>query len=399
MVVAAFFIMVVMWGTVFTFGIFFKSLLVEFGWTRVMTSGAFSLFMVVHGLLGIVTGKLNDRFGPRIIITVCGFFLGLGYLLMSQVSAVWQLYLFSGVLVGIGVSGGFVPLTSTVARWFVERRGLMTGVVLTGVGTGTMVMPPLARWLIFTYDWRTSFVIVGSIALIFVILAAQFLRRDPSQVGQLPYGENEVRQVRLPLEARGFSLREAIHIRQFWMLCAMYLCFGLCVQTIMVHIVIYVTGLEISAAIAATILTVIGGLSIVSRMIMGGASDRIGNKLALTISFIVMFLALFWLVVAKEIWALYLFAVAFGFAYGGLSALESPIVAELFGLGSHGAILGIVAFSFTAGGAIGPVMSGHIFDITGSYYLAFLVCTIASVIGLILTSLLKPISRGSFATN
>jgi len=209
-------------------------------------------------------------------------------------------------------------------------------------------------------------------------------------MGLTPYGENKAKEEDLDLQARGLSLREAIHTRQFWLLCAIYFCFLFCVQTIMVHTVIYATDLGILPASAAGILVIIGGLSIAGRIITGSAADRIGHKLALTISLALMSLTLFGLVAAKEIWMFYLFAVIFGFAYGGLAALNSPVVAELFGLRSHGAILGIVAFSATIGGAIGPVAAGHIFDIGGSYRLAFLICGTIGMVGAILTSLLRP---------
>ena len=387
-----FLIMVVIGGTLYTFGVFFKPLSGEFGWTRAAISGAFSVYMFVHGFLYIVTGRLNDRFGPRIVMTGCGFFLGLGYLLMSQIGAIWQLYLFYGLIIAIGMSGSFIPLVSTVARWFVKRRGLMTGIVVSGIGVGTVVMPPVASQLISTYGWCTSYIIIGIIALVLIVIAAQFLRRDPGQMGQLPDGEGEVKQEGLISEARGFSLQGAIHTRQFWMLCAMFLCFGFCLQTIMVHIVIYTTELGISETIAAYVLAIIGGGSIVGRIVMGGATDRIGNKLALIICFILMSIALVWLVAVKEVWTVYLFAAIFGFAYGGLVAIQSPSVANLFGMSSHGVILGAIAFSTTIGSAIGPVVAGHIFDITNSYQLAFLICIAMGVTGLVLTLPLRPIS-------
>ncbi len=127
--ITAFFIMVLIWGTYYSFGIFFKPVSTEFGWTRAMTSGAFSLSMIMYGLLGIVMGGLNDRLGPRLVMTFCGFFLGLGYLLMSQTNTIWQLYLFYGGIIGIGMGGSWVPLTSTIARWFVKRRSMVTGIV------------------------------------------------------------------------------------------------------------------------------------------------------------------------------------------------------------------------------------------------------------------------------
>ena len=176
-------------------------------------------------------------------------------------------------------------------------------------------------------------------------------------------------------------------------------CFIFGVQAIMVHIVPHATELGISPASAASILTIIGAGSLTGRVIMGSVADRIGNKLALIICFILMVIALSWLVVAKELWMLYLFAVIFGFAYGALAALISPIVADLFGLREHGAILGIAVFIMTIGSATGPLMTGLIFDITGSYHLAFLVCVALSVVSLALISLITPTSKGGDEDN
>lgn len=387
-VVAAFLIMVVMFGVYYTFGIFFKPVLTEFGWTRAMTSGAFSLSWIVSGLLAIVMGRLTDRFGPRLVMTLCGFFLGLGYLLVSQISAVWQLYLFYGMIIGIGMGGAFVPLMSTVARWFVKRRSMMTGIVLAGIGIGSLIAPPVASRLISTYDWRLSYIILGSIVFVVVILAAQLLRRDPTQVGQVPYGENE--EQRFKLETEAFSLKEAVCTKQFWLVSAMFFCLGFCGFAIMVHIVPHATDLGISAASAANILATIGGMSIVGRVVLGTAADRIGNRQAFIIGFILMSAALFWLAPATEAWKLYLFAAVFGFAYGGCAASESPLVAALFGLSSHGLIMGGVGLGFTSGAAIGSFLAGYIFDFAANYQVAFLVCAVTGVVGLILTTLLTP---------
>lgn len=236
-----FLILVVMFGTFYSFGIFFNPLLAEFGWTRAITSGAFSLCLLLFGFLSIITGRLSDRFGPKIVVTACGFILGLGHLLMSQIGAIWQLYLFYGVMMGIGMSGGFVPLVSTVARWFAKRRGIMTGIVVAGIGVGIMTIPPITSWLIASYGWRTSYIIVGIITLVLLVPVAQFLKRDPGQMARLPYGENGLEEKGLGLQARGFSLKEAVHMSQFWMFFAMMFCFGIFLNIIMVHIVPHAT--------------------------------------------------------------------------------------------------------------------------------------------------------------
>lgn len=394
-VVAAFLIQVVGFGIYSSYGIFFNPLLVEFGWSRAVISGAASLFVVMMGLFSMIVGGLNDRFGPRITVAACGFFWGLGYLLMSQVNTVWQLYLFYGLIAGMGVSGiDVLPLT-TIARWYVRRRGMMSGVVKMGAGVGILSIPLVVSWLISSYGWRTSFSIIGIVALVFMVLVAQFLRRDPSQVGQLPYGQNEAEPPSSNSGTGVFSLRRAIHTRQFWMLCVIYLLIIFFGDAILVHIVLHAMDFGVSPTGAASILAVIGGVSILGRFITGSAGDRVGSKWVMIFCLLIVAATFFWLQVAGELWMLYLFAVVYGFAQGGLFTLMSPWVAELFGLSSHGAIFGAVAFGGTIGGAFGPVIFGRIFDVTGSYQLAFLLSAVISIIAIIVALFLKPITSVS----
>jgi len=398
-VLAAFFIMLISHGSMVSFGVFFKRLLFEFDWSRTTISGAASVNFLLMGFLGIIAGGLTDRFGPRIVLTICGFFFGLGCLLMSQVNTIWQLYLFYGVIVGISIGAVDVPLLSTIARWFVRKRGVMSGIAKAGSGTGILIMPIVSSMLISTYGWRTAYIVIGITGLVIIISAAQFLRHDPVQMEQLPNGEEKPNAVSFNSADGGFSLREAIHLRQFWVICAIYFLVLFCVNTILVHIAPHAEDLGISVTNAASIISIIGGASIVGRIMMGSAGDRIGNRLALIICFIILVTALFWLRLADELWMLYLFAVIYGVAHGGFLALISPTVAGLFGTSSHGVLLGIVFFSGTIGGAIGPILAGYIFDTASSYQLAFLICAAMSVTGTILASLLRPTgSQGRLST-
>lgn len=386
--------MLVMWGAYYSFAIFFSPLLAEFGWTRAMTSGAFSLSFVLTGVFGILAGKLTDRFGPRIVVTVCGVLLGLGYVLLSKTNTFWQLYLFYGGVVALGMSSAVTPLQSTVARWFIDKRGMMTGLVVAGIGVGTLVVPPVANWMIASYDWRTSYVVVGITALVLMTSAAQFLRRDPAQMGQSPYDKNG-EGININTMSAGFHLSQALRTKQFWLLVASSLCFTMGEGAIMVHIVTHARGLDIAATGAAFILTIIGGISIAGRVIMGAAGDKIGHKVCWIICLALGSSSFFWLLFARELWALYLFAVVFGFAYGGFSVILSPMVAEQFGLRSHGVIFGvIIMFGGTGGMAIGPLIAGHLFDVTGSYTVPFLMFAVSSVIGLILILFLRPAQLG-----
>ena len=159
---------VIMWGIFNTYGVFFIPLQDEFTWSRAEISGARSLSMFVWGFLGILLGNLNDRYGPRVIIAVCGCFFGLGYFLMSQINSIWQLYLFHGLIVGIGVSATDVVILSTVAHWFVKKRGMMTGIIKAGTGLGMFIMPLAATGLISSYSWRTSYMILGVMGFIII---------------------------------------------------------------------------------------------------------------------------------------------------------------------------------------------------------------------------------------
>lgn len=381
-----------MWGALYSFGIFFEPMLIEFGWSRAATSAAYSFTILTSGFLSIIAGRLTDKFGPRLVMTVCGFSLGLGYLLMSQTDSIWQLYVFYGLLIGIGMSGAYVPLISTVGRWFVKRRGMMIGIASSGAGIGAIIMPSLAGQLISLYQWRVSYIITGIIALVIIVFSAQFLKRDPGQIGQSPYGGEQVTGEKINWEAGSFSLQESAHTWQFWLLCAIFAFNLFPLSAIVVHATIHATGLGIPAASATYIMPSLGAGGIAGRIILASTGDRIGNKPALIIGFALMAASLLWLMAARELWMFYLFGIAFGFAAQGLIALSAPMAAELFGLGSLGVLIGVINGIGAIGEASGPILTGRIFDVTGSYYWAFLICTALSVLGIILATLLKPTS-------
>ncbi|MFC1891729.1 MFS transporter [Thermodesulfobacteriota bacterium] len=390
---AATLIMMVMYGTRAAFGVFFKPMLTEFGWTRALTSGALSLSMIIQGSLAVVMGGLNDRLGPRIVLTFCGLLSGIGCLLMSQINTVWQMYLFYGVIIGIGMSGIFVPILSTIARWFIKRRNMMSGIALAGISIGSFIAPPAANWMITTYDWRVSYILIGCIILVIGLLSAQFLKRDPNQTGQMPFGIVEGESQDLYTGDEGLSLKDATGTWQFWMLFLIFICLGFCFFSIMVHIVPHVTDLGISTKSAANILAAMSGSVIIGNIVMGGIADRIGSKQVCIIGLILTAIAVFWLVSIKEVWMFYAFVFIFGVAHGGCIGAESPLVAWLFGMSSHGMLLGIISCGFTVGAAIGPLFTGYIFDSTGSYKLAFITYGIISLFGFIMAILIRPIKE------
>ena len=391
-VAAGFIIQGVCIGAMFTYGIFFREFQAEFGWSRAMISGASSLAFLIMGAAGILAGRLNDRIGPKIIIVASGISFGIGYLLMSRMQALWQLYLLYGLLVGIGLSTHDVITLSTVARWFNKRRGMMSGIVKVGTGAGQLLVPLIAASLIAGFGWRNAYLIIGTVSMMALLAAAQVLHRDPQGMGLLPDGESHRSAGSYEgTGEEGVPLQAVIRSRQFWTICIAEFAIFFCLLTIIVHIVPHASDLGLPPANAAAVLATIGGVSMLGRIVMGTWNDRIGGKRSLIVCFILLLGSLLWLQVAVEAWMLFLFAVVYGLAHGGFFTVMSPMVAELFGTGSHGLLFGLVLAGGTVGGALGPVLAGRAFDVTGTYRVVFWVLTALVAMGFILIMLLKPL--------
>jgi MFS family permease len=330
------------------------------------------------------------------VVTICGLLVGAGLLLMSLTHAVWQLYLFYVVILGIGMGGVYAPQVSTIARWFTQRRNLMTGLAFVGGSTGGLIMPPVANWLISSVGWRGSFIVLGAVTLIVIAVGAQFLRSDPRQMGQMPYGENKrltVQEHNPKFYVEGFSLKEAMRTRQFWMLSMIAFFNTFCLTTIMIHIVPHTTDLGISAASAANILAVLSAGLLLGSFMVGSGADRIGTRKACIICFIPMLAVLLLLLPMTEPWMIGLLVFVMACGNGGCITIMSSMFAELFGMKSHGLILGCSNLISALGGAFGPFIAGYIFDTSSNYQWAFTLCGALIATGLATAILLRPITK------
>jgi MFS family permease len=394
-ILAAGFIMQgICYGAMFSYGVFFKEFQTEFGWSRAMISGAASLAFFIGGAFGIPAGRLNDKIGPKSLSIVVSILFGLGYLLLSRLQTPWQLYLLYGLPVAIGFGAVDVITLSTVSRWFVRSRGMMSGIVKVGTGSGQVLMPLFAAALIAAYGWRSTYMILGVVIIVLLVAAAQVMRHNPHEVGLLP--DNDPYEPSTPdSDSRdpGMPLKEIARTKQFWAVNLAEFCSFFCLLTIVVHIVPHAIDKGLAPGTAAGVISAIGGMSIVGRFVLGSAYDRIGGKRSLMICFIILFCSFIWLQVAGSAWMLFLFAVVYGFAHGGLFTVVSPTVAELFGTGSHGVLFGIVLFSGNFAGAISPILAGRIFDVMGSYRIIFLMLTVVAATGFVLVSLLRPLRK------
>lgn len=359
-------------GLMFGNGLFVKVFEVEFGWSRTIVATASSLTMLMMGVFAMGAGRLNDLYGPKIVLTISGIVYGIGYILMGQISEIWQLFVIFGLFLALGMSTHDVVTLSVVARWFEGRRGIMTGVVKVGTAVGQISIPPVLAVLIGWLGWREAVMVLGITAAIVLVAAAMLMRLPVQPAGQAAAPQS------------GSSYAEAKSGPILWRLCLAQFLFFPILLTVPFHIVAHGMDMGLSREMAAILLSVSGASSVVGRLIVGTFADRIGGRNAYVLCFVPLILAVSLLIFIDIPWMLYAVIGLYGFGHGGLFTVVSPTVAEFFGMRAHGAIFGTVLFCGTVGGAVGPILAGWVFDTTGAYTIAFATLAAFGVAALVL---------------
>ena len=373
-------------GLLFSFGVFFNVLEGEFGWSRTLLSSAVALAALVMGLLAVFAGRLCDRFGPAPVLVGAGLLFGTGFALISVVDEPWHLFVLFGLFIGVGMSTHDVATLSTIARWFVRRRGMMTGIAKVGTATGQMVLPPVAALLIAVLGWRGAALALGIVAGGLLLVAAASMRRPPPDRAAASGASGAAASP----TGRGGGFAEIRRSRVFWTLCAAQFLFFPTLMTVPLHIAVHGMDLGMTRGVAATLLTVIGGASIAGRLTVGTFADRIGGRNAYVICLVPLVTSLLMLMGADTHASLFAVVALYGFGHGGLFTVVSPTVAEFFGTRTHGAIYGGIYLFGTIGGAAGPIMAGRVFDLTGSYEYAFSALALMGAGALLLMASLPP---------
>jgi len=375
--------------------VFFKSLESEFGLTRGATSSIFSVYMLLCCVIAILGGWALDRYGPRKVSFLMGSFTGLSLLLTSHTNSLWQLFVSYGLLFSLGTGAVYTVVNSTASRWFEKKRGLVLGITTSGGGVGAFLMAPFATYLITLLDWRKALILMGLGSWLVVSLMSLLLKKDPGGMGLLPDGPHNktigrgMQDNEDNVGQSGFSLLEALKAKEFWFLGLVWLFLSLSVHLIFIHTVPYAVDMGFSLMDAAGIVSLIGGVSIVGRMVVGRISDTIGRRAPAIACALLQVGALLWLIWARELWMLYVFAIAFGFLWGGLSTMVTVLIGDVFGVKSIGAIMGVMSASWSLGAAIGPALGGFTYDASGSYRIAFGTGAALLLIATILAALVR----------
>ncbi|MGQ0654096.1 MAG: MFS transporter [Betaproteobacteria bacterium] len=336
----------------------------QFGAARGTTSLAYTLTMIGFGLGGIMMGKLADRFGVVVPTLVGALGLGAGFVLAGNAGSLPQFSLAHGLLIGfLGSSATFAPLVADTSLWFTRHRGIAVAICASGNYLAGAVWPPIMQHYFETHGWRVTYVGVGVFCTVSMLLLAAVLYRRPPALVATP-GTAQVRREARPLGLQPNTL-------MVWLALAGI---GCCVAMSMpqVHIVAYCGDLGYGAARGAEMLSVMLAFGIVSRIVSGWISDRIGGLRTLALGSALQGIALLLFLPFDGLVSLYVVSALFGLFQGGLVPAYAVIVREYFSPREAGVRVGIALMATMFGMALGGWMSGALFDLTGSYRAAFI---------------------------
>jgi sugar phosphate permease len=372
----------------------------ELGWGRAAISAAVSVGLLLYGLSGPVAGWLMDRFGPKRLTLLGLLIIGGSTLLGATVTELWQLNLFWGVLSGIGTGIVAPVLGATVAnRWFVERRGLVLGILGAAASAGQLVSVPTLMWLVVEVGWRTGTVILAVAALLVILPVLLFMRDDPARLGLRPYGEgtNESPAAqRSPAPEPGTALADAegregsVILRAFrspvfWLLSgSFFICGATSNGIIGVHFVPHSIDHGIPEVTAASVLALMGAMNFVGTIASGWLTDRFDPRKLLAVYYSGRGLSLLLLPFVTDFGGLAVFAVFFGLDYIATVPPTVALVADRFGRAHVGAVFGWVFFGHQLGAALASYLGGVARDSFGDYQLAFLTAGVLAVMGALL---------------
>jgi MFS family permease len=384
-VAAAFAVTFVGFGSAYSFSAFVEPLQREFGASRGSVSLVFSLAGFLYFGLGIVSGPLADRFGSRPLAVAGMILTGLGLAAASAAQSLSQVYLAYGLGVGLGVGCAYVPAIGAVQRWFVRRRGFASGLAVSGIGVGTLAMPPLASLLIGTLGWRGAYLVLGALAAALGGGLALLIENDPHRRGLAPDGDPAPSNT-ASAKPQGAAVSEAIRSIRFISLYAACLICSFGVFVPFVHLVPYAQDHGIAPSSAVLLLGVIGVGSTAGRFFLGGLADRMGRELSLLLMFVGMALALAMWAIATTVWPLVAFAFVYGVFYGGWVAVLPAVVMDYFGSRNVSGLIGILYTSVAFGTLVGPSAAGFAFDFSRSYTLPILLSAGANIVAAVIVA-------------
>lgn len=373
----------------YAFPVFFAAMLEDMEWTRAETALAMTMGSMVIAITGLLIGVLMRRIGLRPLMLGGTIIAGIGFLLLSTVTQLWQFYLYYGLVLAAGVAGIYeIPNLTAVESWFDRGKSMALGIATTGMGMGGVIVAPLAGWLIARYDWQTAFAVMAGVVMVVGIPVSAIIMRTPQERKPVPHSA--------PPETpgpRAVTLRQALRRKAFWLIAisAMLWYWGFTLG--LTHQVAFAVDEGIPPLTAAGAVGLLSAFSIPGRLAFGRLGDIIDKRYVMMIAAGMQMMAFVLLLQAITLPVLYLYSGLIGFAIGGLTPILPGILSDHFGRRHFSAIYGASYVVLALGVMAGPFYGGWIHDSTGSYFVAFVTAaaiTLAAVLLLYLTPRLGP---------
>ena len=382
---AAFSMQLVFSGVHLAFGVFLKPIADEFQWSRGATAFAYTLLWWVSSPASLLLGVLSDKIGTRKVLLFGAAIFGLGIFLAGRMENLWQFYLFYGVLAGIGRGADRAPLLSSVFQYFNRRKGLAMGITLSGTGIGTLVFPPMARYLISVADWRIALIAIALLSWLVLLPAALLIRKPRPGEAEPPSnrGENAADEDAggiLGSRDKDWTAREVLANRTFWIFVITGVACCISHSMPLAHIVAYASDQGIPDFAAAGVLSALGFTAAIGRLLWGTVADKVGARKTVMCCITLQTSAMFAVAFMNNLWGFYLFAIWFGLSYGGVLPLYAVVTRELFGMKRFGTAYGLHSFATSIGMGGGGIVGGLLFDASGSYFVPFMTSTLLGIV-------------------
>lgn len=377
-VVAAFITSGITLGTAYSFGAFFESMSDEFDAPKGATAVIFGITTCLFFSLSIITGRMADRFGPRVVVVAGAAALLIGLVATSRVQSLGLGYVTYGLGVGVAAACGYVPMVAVVGGWFDRHRAVAVGLAVAGIGVGTLVMSPLSAALIDRWGWRDTYVFFGVGGAVLLLACVPLVDRPPGDGSPQPS-----------------RFRDAVDSPVFRRFALSAAALGLALFVPFVFVGQYAKDRGIGDVEAAVLVGALGGSSVLSRVGFGSLVRRFGSfRLYRSCLMITAGSFLLWLVAGSSYAMLIAFVVVLGVGYGGFVALSPIVISDRMGIAGLGSILGLLYTAPGIGALIGAPMAGWLIDISGGYRWSIIWCLVSGSLSVALLSGLPVDSAG-----
>ena len=357
-----------------TLGFFFQPMRAELGWSRSLLTAGVTLRYIVQAVMAPFVGYVVDRYGPRGLMVGSAALLGLSLLWLSQTSDSWSFLLAFGVIGALGMPGlGHSVINPTIAKWFVQRRGLATGLAHAGINVGTIALAPLVVSLLSKYGWRTTWLLLAGLPWLVVIPPAlAWLYRQPEDLGLRPDGVNVATADRTSDEC-SWTPDAAMRTSTLWLLTMSGVLVVMAYTGDLIHRIPYMMDLGFSGGEAAMILVIYHVAALSAKFVWGPLADRLALRPMAIMLALGSAASLLLLVEAKTFWRLAAYGLIYGLTVGGVFVVDPLLWAAYFGRRFQGTIRGLINPIILLAAGCGPLVAARMYDALGSYQMAFLV--------------------------